>query len=101
MPRRLRRDPEPVSRRRGKGPAPPLEVDEIASRVRGPSWTAGGGPEGWEVKHAVGTKRYRCPYCSGWILPPAPHVVAWEVGQSEERRHYHGGCWVRHAAGRR
>lgn len=98
MPRRHRRDAEPTVRRRGQGPAPPLDVAEIANRLRGPSWAT---TEGFEVKRTVGSKRYRCPYCEGWIEPDTQHVVAFEVGRPEDRRHYHSPCWARQAAGKR
>lgn len=75
-----------------------MEVAEIAARVAGASWAV---TEGFEVRATVGTKRYRCPYCNGWIEPGTSHVVALPTGLPEERRHYHSGCWVRHSAGRR
>lgn len=98
MPRRTRRN-EPPARRRG-GQAPPAVPDEkeLASRIFGPANLAAPGYEAWQT---AGTKRYRCPYCQGWIEPGTPHVVAYAAGRPEERRHYHSGCWVKHtAAGR-
>jgi hypothetical protein len=63
--------------------------------VIGPPWAA---TEGYEVRSVVGDKRYRCPYCQGWIEPGVAHVVAFEVGRPEDRRHYHSPCWRRHSA---
>lgn len=100
MPRRTRRDDSPALRRRGRGPGPPAEVAEIAARIAGPSWAAAE-VDGYQVKATTGIKRYRCPYCNGWIEPGTSHIVAFVVGLPEERRHYHSGCWVRFSAGRR
>lgn len=53
------------------------------------------------MRNTAGAKRYRCPYCNGWIEPGISHVVAFQTGHPEDRRHYHAGCWVRHRAGAR
>lgn len=74
-----------------------VEVDEIAGRIVGPTWAI---VEGYHVQHVLGAKRYRCPWCEGWIEPGTAHIVAFEVGRAEERRHYHSGCWSRQAAAR-
>ncbi|WP_053738663.1 hypothetical protein [Nocardia sp. NRRL S-836] len=59
------------------------------------------GPDGEDylVRAISGTqaqKTYRCPGCDHEIRPGTPHVVAWpahEAGSTEERRHWHQGCW--------
>ena len=71
-------------------------MSEIAGRVVGPAWAAA---EGFEVRSTAGQRRYRCPWCEGWIEPGTPHVVAFPVGRPEDRRHYHSPCWRRRAAG--
>ena len=73
------------------------DVDEIAGRIVGPGWATA---EGYQVGNVVGAKRYRCPWCEGWIEPGTAHIVAFEVGKAEERRHYHSGCWSRQLAAR-
>jgi hypothetical protein len=57
--------------------------------------------EGFEVRTVSGDRRYRCPYCEGWIEPGVAHVVAFPSGRAEERRHYHNGCWVKTRPDRR
>lgn len=52
----------------------------------------------WVVRSVSGTaatKAYRCPGCSQEILPGVPHVVAWPADGTQERRHWHTGCWRR------
>ena len=92
MPRRSRRDETPARRRRGKGDPPSVGVAEIAARIAG--WPALG-REGFEVRTNTGDRRYRCPYCQGSVEPGTVHVVAFPVGQPEDRRHYHTGCWAK------
>jgi hypothetical protein len=95
-PRRSRRDP-PEPRGRRERPVTPAE--SIAERVLGPRWAR---VEGYEVRETVqAAKRYRCPYCEGWIEPGTPHLVAFPAGRSEERRHYHSACWAKQAQRRR
>lgn len=54
--------------------------------------------EGFEVRLGVtGLKRYRCPYCGGWVEPGIAHTVAFAVGAVQDRRHYHYGCWIKQA----
>jgi hypothetical protein len=38
-------------------------------------------------------KAYRCPGCDQEITPGAPHVVAWRIGEEDDRRHWHRPCW--------
>jgi hypothetical protein len=94
VPRRIRRDAHPAQRRRAT-PAANREGRSGAPNGAGPAWAA---LEGFEVWPAVGPKRYRCPWCEGWIEPGISHVVAFESGRPEERRHYHSPCWRRYAA---
>jgi hypothetical protein len=90
MPRRNRRqlDEEP-------------ELEGVADRILGPASVR---LAGFEVRSAMSKlKRYRCPYCEGWIEPGSRHLVAVPVGAADQRRHYHSGCWAKHvraAAGR-
>jgi len=93
VPRRIRRDPLPARRRtRAVRGAPDPGASGGAA---GPGWAAF---EGFEVQPAAGPKRYRCPWCEGWIEPGIAHVVAFESGHPEERRHYHSPCWRRYTA---
>lgn len=95
MPRRTGRELRPEGTRgHGRRRALPrvAEVDEIAGRIVGPAWAT---VAGYRVGNVAGTKRYRCPWCEGWIEPGIAHVVAFEIGKAEERRHYHSGCWAR------
>ena len=39
------------------------------------------------------TKPYRCPGCDQMIPTATPHIVAWPVGDEENRRHWHKTCW--------
>lgn len=57
------------------------------------------GPEtrqGWEA-HFVpayrATKDYVCPDCGNAIGAGVGHVVAWDVGGPDDRRHWHRHCW--------
>jgi hypothetical protein len=78
------------SRRRARQPSPPADVDEIRGRLlRG--W---GNQGGFMVKETRNdSKRYRCPWCEGWIEVGKVHLVAFPEGDQEARRHYHTGCW--------
>lgn len=92
MPRRTRRDGTALPPESGGG--------EITPRVlrggRVPT-TAG-----FEAARSVArTKRYRCPYCEGWIEPEVAHVVAHPEGRLDERRHFHSGCWAKYARTKR
>lgn len=95
MPRRTRREPLPARRPRAFPKVPAPEAPGASEGVAGP---AGAAFEGFEVRPAAGPKRYRCPWCEGWIEPGIPHVVAFESGRPEGRRHYHSPCWRRYAA---
>ncbi|GAB7190449.1 hypothetical protein NUM3379_11550 [Kineococcus sp. NUM-3379] len=94
MPRanRRRRDPAP-------GPLSPVGMQRLQT-----------GPDGdWVVRSVPGSasgKTYRCPGCLQDIPPGTAHLVAWPLegtfsraAGTEERRHWHGGCW--RARGRR
>lgn len=80
-PRRARRTPDvtpPLTAPHGGG-----EVEEHADGD-------------YVVRHVTGsaaTKVYRCPGCDQEIRPATPHVVAWRVGEEEDRRHWHRACW--------
>lgn len=98
-PRRSRRDLPEKRERRGPRRAAPTPAESIAERVLGPGWAQ---VEGYEVRESVqALKRYRCPYCEGWIEPGTPHLVVVPVGRSEDRRHYHTACWAKQAQRRR
>ncbi|MFN2626407.1 MAG: hypothetical protein ABR520_10040 [Mycobacteriales bacterium] len=56
--------------------------------------------ESWVVRRVTGSasrKTYRCPGCDHEIRPATPHVVAWEEGADDLRRHWHSACWERRA----
>ena len=67
-------------------------------------------PDGeWVVRPVAGAdagKAYRCPGCDHEVRARTPHVVAWPVGDVDDRRHWHTPCWAarsrrRPARGRR
>jgi hypothetical protein len=92
------------TRRGGSGPwksraGAPLDIRTLEDSIRGP---AAGRVDGFDVRRTSNdTKRYRCPYCEGWVEPGTPHTVAVPTGRTEDRRHYHSSCWVKQAASRR
>lgn len=45
------------------------------------------------VSASGATKTYRCPGCDQEIRVALPHVVAWRVGEEDNRRHWHRACW--------
>jgi hypothetical protein len=50
----------------------------------------------WVVRRLTGSatsKTYRCPGCDHEIRPAVPHVVAWRIGDEDDRRHWHTPCW--------
>jgi hypothetical protein len=51
------------------------------------------------ISGSAASKTYRCPGCNQEIRPGTAHVVVWPVDGpddgSEERRHWHTGCWRR------
>ena len=95
MPRRPPRTGS--SRRRGR--EAPLDARALSARLLGPSWAR---VDGFEVRRSLNhDKRYRCPYCEGWIQPGTVHIVAFPEGQAEDRRHYHTPCWERQSGSRR
>lgn len=84
--------------RGGRTPARPRSADELAGRIVGPAWAQ---VEGFEVRTSrQDSKRYRCPYCEGWIEPGTLHLVVFPSARPEDRRHYHSPCWAK-ASGRR
>jgi len=104
-PRKARRLPLEVPRRRR--PGPPRQQDrhqagqdgQVQPRLGPPrteTW-----PDGdWVVRHipgAAAVKRYRCPGCDQEIAAGTPHVVAWpsHAPDADERRHWHASCWRR------
>lgn len=98
MPRRTRRD-VPRGGARGGSSGRSSDLRGLAEELIGAEWAQ---VEGFEVRRSVrNLKRYRCPYCQGWILPGNAHLVVLPEGQLEERRHYHSPCWAKEAARRR
>ena len=82
MPRRNRRGLEEVP-----------ELDGLAERILGPESSR---LEGFSVRSSTNKlKRYKCPYCGGWVEPGSRHLVAVPEGEPEDRRHYHTGCWAK------
>ena len=88
------------TRRGGSGPwksksPKDLDLRILEESVIGP---ASGRLEGYDVRRTANhDKRYRCPYCEGWIEERVPHIVAFPSGRPEARRHYHSACWSRQA----
>ncbi|MFC4603331.1 ATP/GTP-binding protein [Rhodococcus kronopolitis] len=78
-------------------PAPPSSLGMAQSRVE--SGPAGYDGERYLVRQVPGaraTKVYRCPGCDHEIMIGVAHMVAWPadlVGGTEDRRHWHTGCW--------
>lgn len=65
----------------------------MADRLLGP---AGARLQGFEVRSTAGKdKRYRCPYCQGFIAAGQAHLVSVPSGRPGDRRHYHPGCWTK------
>jgi hypothetical protein len=97
MPRRRPREPQPPVRR-GRPPAA-FDPEALSARLLGPEWAQA---EGYRVRQSLNRdKRYRCPYCQGWVLPGTVHIVAFPEGRAEDRRHYHTPCWERQSGTRR
>jgi hypothetical protein len=88
----------PRRARRRVEEARPLRTDGIAV-------TESGSDGDWIVRRLTAeaaTKVYRCPGCDHEIQPATPHVVAWRVGEEDDRRHWHSPCWTaRSRRGRR
>ena len=88
------------TRRGGSGPwkrreGADLDIRSLEEAVLGP---VSARLDGFEVQRSVNPgKRYRCPYCEGFIEPGAAHTVGFPAGRPEVRRHYHTACWTRHA----
>lgn len=96
MPRRPPRS-EPSRGRGRRGPA--FDAAALGARLAGPDWAR---VDGYQVRRSLNEqKRYRCPYCEGWIQPGTAHIVAVPEGQADDRRHYHTPCWERHSGTRR
>jgi hypothetical protein len=71
-------------------------------RTDGESVTESGPDGDWIVRPVSGAaavKVYRCPGCDQEIAPGLPHVVAWQVDDADNRRHWHRPCFD--ARGRR
>ena len=78
---RSRREPDPR--------VPPLSTRRVER-----------GPDGYDyevraVPAARADKTYRCPGCDHEIRPSTAHVVVIpvDVGDIEDRRHWHTSCW--------
>ncbi|CAN5896285.1 hypothetical protein BH23ACT12_BH23ACT12_22730 [soil metagenome] len=88
------------TRRGGSGPwknrtGRALDIQTLEDCLVGP---AAGRVDGFQVRRTSNDhKRYRCPYCEGWVEPGTPHTVAVPNGRPEDRRHYHSSCWARQA----
>jgi hypothetical protein len=88
------------TRRGGSGPwknrtGPVLDIRTLEDSLLGP---AAGRVDGFQVRRTSNDqKRYRCPYCEGWVEPGTPHTVAVPDGRPQDRRHYHSACWARQA----
>lgn len=56
----------------------------------------------WQVIEQLSApKMYTCPGCNQEIKPGTANIVAWREDQdSEQRRHWHKGCWQRRTPGR-
>jgi hypothetical protein len=92
MPRRNRRETSAASPSEDEGE---LYLEGVQERILGPGSAR---LEGFEVRRAVNKlKRYRCPYCEGWVEPGSHHIVALPAGTPDARRHFHTGCWSKHA----
>ncbi|MGH2690130.1 MAG: hypothetical protein ACRDKW_15190, partial [Actinomycetota bacterium] len=77
----------------------PFDADALSERILGPEWARA---EGFQVRQSrSAAKRYRCPYCEGWIQPGTIHVVVVPEGRADDRRHYHTPCWERQSGSRR
>ena len=80
VPRRAKRRPDDVR---------PLR-DDLSS-------VSESAPDGdWVVRPVSASgaiKVYRCPGCDQEIRVALPHVVAWRVGEEDNRRHWHRACW--------
>jgi hypothetical protein len=97
MPRRSRRDMTSTPARSSRTGSP-LDLEALAEKLAGPSWAR---VDGVTVRPSRNDdKRYRCPYCEGWIEPGTPHLVVIPEGRLDERRHYHKGCWSKSSANR-
>lgn len=94
MPRRNRREVSAASAGDEDGE---LFLGDLQQRVLGPGAAR---LDGFEVRSSLNKlKRYKCPYCAGWVEPGTAHMVAVPVAAPEARRHYHSGCWTRHVRG--
>jgi hypothetical protein len=48
---------------------------------------------GYEIRHVVGDKPYRCPGCDHVVRPGLWHLVVVPDGAPDDRRHWHTECW--------
>jgi hypothetical protein len=79
MPRKNRRaalESQPSPRPRQRSDPPPWAVTE-----------------GFEVRHLVGEKEYRCPGCDHIVRRGSWHFVVIPDGAPDDRRHWHEECW--------
>jgi hypothetical protein len=79
MPRKNRRAPfehQPPAAARPRSAPPPWAV-----------------VDGYDVRHLVGEKEYRCPGCDHLIRPGSWHLVVVPDGSPDDRRHWHTECW--------
>ena len=83
MPRRHRRNPEFF--------AAPTPV-EPARRSDPPPWATA---PGYDVRHVLGDKDYRCPGCDHVIRSGTWHLVIVPLDDADARRHWHTECWRR------
>ena len=59
-------------------------------RSAAPPWAI---VDGYDVRHLVGEKEYRCPGCDHPIRPGSWHLVVVPAGSPDDRRHWHTECW--------
>lgn len=94
MPRRNRREVSGAPEGDDDGE---LFLGDLQQRILGPGASR---LDGFEVRSSINKlKRYKCPYCGGWVEPGTLHMVAVPSGSPEARRHYHSGCWTKHVKG--
>ena len=79
----------PRRARRREDDARPLRADSLPLTESAPDgdWIVR------PVSASAAAKSYRCPGCDQEIRPAMPHVVAWRVGEEDDRRHWHRACW--------
>lgn len=96
MPRRNRREVPAAPEGDDDGE---LSIGYLQQKITG---DAASRLDGFEVRTSINNlKRYKCPYCGGWVEPGKLHTVAVPVACPEARRHYHSGCWTKHVKGQK